>query len=115
MQGVALRINWKNNVTQAVSLASLGQVRLVLIFYLNFIFFFKLFQRAHRTDVRTLVISSDSTFFISASNESAIIWDMHTLSPLNKLVENDFTQINASIILDGDRQAVFGTKALHYK
>lgn len=92
VQGVVLCVNWKNNVTQGMPLATLGQL-------------------AHKTDVRTLTISSDFKFFVSASQESAIVWDLDTLLPLNKLVEEDMTQITASLIVTGDNHIVLGTRA----
>ncbi|KAI3415688.1 hypothetical protein GPALN_005280 [Globodera pallida] len=92
VQGIALRIEWKSNETTAIPLVSLG-------------------QRAHRADVRTVCIASDASFFVTGSQDCAIVWNTETLSPVNKLSEDGLGQISASAVVFGDKQIVLGTRS----
>jgi hypothetical protein len=68
-------------------------------------------KRAHRTDVRTLSISSTGGFFVSGSQESAIVWDMEEgFSLRNKFVADGMAQISASLIVSDDKAIVLGTR-----
>ncbi|KAH8118406.1 WD-repeat-containing protein [Phellopilus nigrolimitatus] len=61
----------------------------------------------HRTDVRTLCLSSDDQLLASASNGSLKIWNMKTTACIRTL---DCSYAICSTFLPGDRQIAVGTK-----
>ncbi|KAF8268249.1 WD-repeat-containing protein [Lactarius quietus] len=61
----------------------------------------------HRTDVRTLTLSSDDTLLASASNGSLKIWNTHTTSCIRTL---ECGHSVCSTFLPGDQYVVIGTK-----
>ncbi|KAH9966134.1 WD-repeat-containing protein [Russula dissimulans] len=62
----------------------------------------------HRTDVRTLSLSSDDTLLASASNGSLKIWNTHTTSCIRTL---ECGHSVCSAFLPGDQYVVIGTKS----
>ncbi|EPQ59303.1 WD40 repeat-like protein [Gloeophyllum trabeum ATCC 11539] len=62
----------------------------------------------HRTDVRTLSLSSDDMLLASASNGSVKIWNMKTTACIRTL---DCGYAICSTFLPGDRQVAVGTKS----
>ncbi|KAF8665632.1 hypothetical protein AX16_000087 [Volvariella volvacea WC 439] len=62
----------------------------------------------HRTDVRTLSLSSDDRILASASNGSLKIWNMKTTSCIRTM---DCGYAICSAFLPGDRHLAVGTKA----
>ncbi|KZT24431.1 WD-repeat-containing protein [Neolentinus lepideus HHB14362 ss-1] len=62
----------------------------------------------HRTDVRTLSLSSDDMLLVSASNGSVKIWNMKTTACIRTL---DCGYAICSTFLPGDRQVAVGTKS----
>ncbi|KAI0650646.1 WD40 repeat-like protein [Trametes meyenii] len=62
----------------------------------------------HRTDVRTLCISSDDALLASASNGSLKIWNMKTTACIRTM---DCGYAICSTFLPGDRQVAVGTKS----
>ncbi|KAL1944244.1 hypothetical protein VTO73DRAFT_3429 [Trametes versicolor] len=62
----------------------------------------------HRTDVRTLCISSDDALLASASNGSLKIWNMKTTACIRTM---DCGYAICSTFLPGDRQIAIGTKS----
>ncbi|THV08658.1 WD40 repeat-like protein [Dendrothele bispora CBS 962.96] len=62
----------------------------------------------HRTDVRTLCLSSDDQLLASASNGSVKIWNMKTTSCIRTM---DCGHAVCSTFLPGDRHLAVGTKA----
>jgi U3 small nucleolar RNA-associated protein 12 len=62
----------------------------------------------HRTDVRTLALSSDDRMLLSASNGQLKVWNTKTRSCLRTL---ECGQALCSAFLPGDRIAIVGTKS----
>ncbi|KAI0638283.1 WD-repeat-containing protein [Trametes polyzona] len=62
----------------------------------------------HRTDVRTLCLSSDDALLASASNGSLKIWNMKTTACIRTM---DCGYAICSTFLPGDRQVAVGTKS----
>ncbi|KAI0720213.1 WD40 repeat-like protein [Cerioporus squamosus] len=62
----------------------------------------------HRTDVRTLCLSSDDALLASASNGSLKIWNMKTTACIRTM---DCGYAVCSTFLPGDRQVAVGTKS----
>ncbi|GJE84422.1 WD-repeat-containing protein [Phanerochaete sordida] len=62
----------------------------------------------HRTDVRTLCLSSDDFLLASASNGSLKIWNMKTFSCIRTM---ECGNAVCSTFLPGDRQVAVGTKS----
>ncbi|KAI1796288.1 WD40 repeat-like protein [Ganoderma leucocontextum] len=62
----------------------------------------------HRTDVRTLCLSSDDQLLASASNGSLKIWNMKTTACIRTM---DCGYAICSTFLPGDRQVAVGTKS----
>ncbi|KII95241.1 hypothetical protein PLICRDRAFT_34085 [Plicaturopsis crispa FD-325 SS-3] len=62
----------------------------------------------HRTDVRTLSISSDDLLLASASNESLKIWNLKTTACIRTM---DCGYAICSAFLPGDRHIAIGTKS----
>ncbi|KAJ3805318.1 WD-repeat-containing protein [Lentinula aff. lateritia] len=62
----------------------------------------------HRSDIRTLCLSSDDLLLSSASNDSLKIWNMKTTACIRTM---DCNQAICSTFLPGDRHIVVGTKA----
>ncbi|RPD67061.1 WD40 repeat-like protein [Lentinus tigrinus ALCF2SS1-7] len=62
----------------------------------------------HRTDVRTLCLSSDDALLASASNGSLKIWNMKTIACIRTM---DCGYAICSTFLPGDRQVAVGTKS----
>ncbi|KAI0750905.1 WD-repeat-containing protein [Daedaleopsis nitida] len=62
----------------------------------------------HRTDVRTLCLSSDDALLASASNGSLKVWNMKTTACIRTM---DCGYAVCSTFLPGDRQIAVGTKS----
>ncbi|KAL5487987.1 DIP2 [Sanghuangporus weigelae] len=62
----------------------------------------------HRTDVRTLCLSSDDQLLASASNGSLKIWNLKTTACIRTM---ECPYAICSLFLPGDRQIAIGTKA----
>ncbi|ELT90132.1 hypothetical protein CAPTEDRAFT_89073 [Capitella teleta] len=68
----------------------------------------KLNQPGHRTDVRTVCFSSDNTAILSASSDSARVWNRDTLQCIRSLT---CEYALCSLFTPGDRHIVIGTKS----
>ncbi|KAK1797615.1 hypothetical protein P4O66_007909 [Electrophorus voltai] len=62
----------------------------------------------HRTDVRTLAFSSDNIALLSASAETAKVWNRATLQVV-RTMECEYAL--CSLFVPGDRQIIIGTKS----
>ncbi|CAD5215979.1 unnamed protein product [Bursaphelenchus xylophilus] len=67
-------------------------------------------QRGHRTDVRALAVTNNNAAFVSAASESAILWDMASLMPVNTFSDPQMKDILSAIFSPNDKQVIFGTK-----
>ncbi|KAI6189343.1 Utp12 domain-containing protein [Aphelenchoides fujianensis] len=72
-------------------------------------------HRGHRTDVRSLSVTANDAAVLSCASESAILWDLRTLMPLNRFADEKVKDMISSVFVPGDKQFVVGTKsgALH--
>lgn len=68
--------------------------------------YLKLDAAAHRSDVRTICFSSDSSAFVSASGESMKIWNRMSLSPI-RTFNCDYAL--SSLFLADDNHVLIGT------
>ncbi|KAI6184384.1 Utp12 domain-containing protein [Aphelenchoides bicaudatus] len=66
--------------------------------------------RGHRFDIRTLAVTSNNAAFLSGSADSAILWDMQTLMPINRFTDESLKDITTSLFVAGDKQFLVGTK-----
>ncbi|XP_064608523.1 WD repeat-containing protein 3-like [Liolophura sinensis] len=69
--------------------------------------FTKLTMQGHRSDVRTLSFSSDSTAILSASGELAKVWNRTSLQPIRTM---RCGYALCSLFAPGDRHVIIGTK-----
>ncbi|CAD5211871.1 unnamed protein product [Bursaphelenchus okinawaensis] len=67
-------------------------------------------QRGHRTDIRALAVTSNNAAFVSASSDSAILWDMSSLMPVNTFSDPQMRDVTSAIFSPNDKQVIFGTK-----
>lgn len=68
---------------------------------------FTLDMPGHRTDVRTLCFSSDSTAFVSASGDSMKVWNRMSLNCI-RTFKCDYAL--CSLFLSDDNHVLIGTK-----
>ena len=57
-----------------------------------------------------MAIASNHSVFLSGASESAILWDMRTLLPVNHLVHDTMKEIMVAIFSPGDKHVILGTK-----
>lgn len=55
-------------------------------------------------------MTSNNAAFLSASAESAILWDMQSLMPVNKFEDPAMRDVTAALFVPGDKQVILGTK-----
>ncbi|KAH7719399.1 Protein F13H8.2 [Aphelenchoides avenae] len=91
VHGVSVKVDWRSNAVEAASLVSLD-------------------KRGHRSDVRCLAIASNDAAFLSGAAESAILWDMSSLLPVNTLTDDAVKDITGALFVPGDKNVVLGTK-----
>jgi hypothetical protein len=61
-----------------------------------------------------LSVTSNDAAFLSGSADSAILWDMQTLMPINRFVDESLKDITSSLFVAGDKQFIVGTKVCVY-
>lgn len=75
----------------------------------NPLIFLKIDAAGHRTDVRTICFSSDSSAFVSASGDSMKVWNRMNLSPIRSF-NCDYAL--SSIFLSDDNHVIIGTNVI---
>jgi U3 small nucleolar RNA-associated protein 12 len=91
LHGISVTVDLKSNEVENESLANLD-------------------KRGHRSDVRCLAVTGNNQTFVSGSSEAAIIWDLNSLLPINRLESVTMKDIVSTCFVPGDKYVIFGTK-----
>uniref|UniRef100_A0A7E4W877 Utp12 domain-containing protein n=1 Tax=Panagrellus redivivus TaxID=6233 RepID=A0A7E4W877_PANRE len=91
LHGISITVDLKTNEVESESLTNLD-------------------RRGHRAEVRCLAMSANENCFVSGAADGAILWDLETLLPKNKLEVENITELTAALFVPGDKHVVFGSK-----
>ncbi|GMT12964.1 hypothetical protein PFISCL1PPCAC_4261, partial [Pristionchus fissidentatus] len=92
VQQVAITVDLETNETRAECVNSLDKL-------------------GHREDVRALAVSSSNAAYASGGGSQVMVWNMHSLRPVNTLREIGMDDVTALIFATGDNHVVVGTKS----
>uniref|UniRef100_A0AC34RRA5 Small-subunit processome Utp12 domain-containing protein n=1 Tax=Panagrolaimus sp. JU765 TaxID=591449 RepID=A0AC34RRA5_9BILA len=67
-------------------------------------------NRGHRREIRSLVVAASDDAFITGSEDCAILWNLETLLPTNRLEAEGMKELTAALFAPGDKFVIFGSK-----
>ena len=91
LHGISITVDMKSNFVGSESIINLN-------------------RRGHRKGIHCLAVAENDKIFVSGSGESAIIWDMNSLLPLNRLEADSMKDLVSAFFVPGDKYTIFGSK-----
>jgi len=67
-------------------------------------------KRGHRSEIRSLAVAGSDDQFITGSEDCAVVWNIETLLPVNRLEAEGMKELTAALYAPGDKFVIFGAK-----